>query len=223
MSYPYGLWSRATPHDYKSHKRRAVGNRAVPGRAGSSRRTPAPAERRPALVQVLKAVLASRHARVGKITASMQPHCLARPPVQRRLFGLGRRYLGPTLAVLLLVLFWTVAVPAFNESLEAGGLAPGTILAVGQGEAVSFAVDEGWLPPAPPFPNSPEVSIFKDGILFVVKAGAFDGPATVRRLSPLEQSFDECARARPAVIDRPLGRGSAGFKRARLAGGPGER
>jgi hypothetical protein len=95
------------------------------------------------------------------------------PPVEYRLFGLDKRLILPTLAILAVVIFWGGVVPAIDEAMDGDEFAPGTVLMLRGG--VEFTPAAGWIPDGVPAPSNPAVTIFSDGVTFTISTGAFEG------------------------------------------------
>ena len=132
-----------------------------------------------------------------------------RPPVDRRLLGLDRRYLIPSVVVVLVALLWTVVLPAVDGAIRSPALAAGSTVTLAHG--VSYAVTSDWVVRGELLGSAPpEVTVYRDGVAFTVASGAFTGTATAlldtetgrqhdvqvtgdRRTVPQAQGFDGVA------------------------------
>jgi hypothetical protein len=95
------------------------------------------------------------------------------PPVEHRLLGLDRRYIWPTLGVVLLVIFWTVIVPGIDEAMTADEIPNGTVYTLAR--EVEFTPAPGWTLNGVASPAAPAIGIYRDGITFDIQSGAFNG------------------------------------------------
>jgi hypothetical protein len=95
------------------------------------------------------------------------------PPVEHRFLGLDRRYILPALAVLFLVLFWSAIVPAIDEAMSADEIPEGTVYTLAR--EVSFTPTPGWSLDGVALPATPAITMFKAGMTFDIRSGAFNG------------------------------------------------
>ena len=98
------------------------------------------------------------------------------PPVEHRVLGLDRRLVWPTLAVAAFVLFWTVIMPAVDQSVDRLEIAPDTVFDVA---VASFHPAPGWVLAEPPSPvgESKDTTIVKGSVTFRVQGAGWNGTA----------------------------------------------
>ena len=98
------------------------------------------------------------------------------PAVEDRVLGMDRRLLKPTLGALLVVLLWSVVMPAIDRSVDAREVTAGTRYDIGP---ASFVPAPGWVLIQPPSPvgESTTATVFSDGLTFRVKGGKWHGSA----------------------------------------------
>jgi len=142
------------------------------------------------------------------MTMTHIPDDLGDPRIEHRFLGMDRRLIAPTLAILGLIIFWAGVIPAINEATEGDPLDPDTPLTVA--EAVEFTPAEGWRPSAAPVPSNSTLELFKDGTVFIVSPGAWDGTAD-ELLDELEDEFNPTVTGDRAEFTLPSGLSGIGI------------
>ena len=100
---------------------------------------------------------------------------LGDPPLEHRFLGMDRRLFLPTIAVVVVLLFYGGVIPAIDESMDADVFESGDVVTI-KGP-VSFEPAPGWVADDLPSPSAPAVTIFRDGVSFKLQPGAWDGTA----------------------------------------------
>ena len=111
---------------------------------------------------------------------------LGHPAIEHRIFGLDRRLILPTLAVVGITLLFGKLIPFIDASIPAGEYDGNSVQPVH--DLIEFTPAAGWIPDGVPAPSSPALTVFRDGVSFTVAPGAWDGTVDELLDSILETS-----------------------------------
>ena len=98
---------------------------------------------------------------------------LGQPAIEHRIFGLDRRLILPTLAVVAITLLLGKGLPFIDSMIPADEYDGNSVQAVH--DLIEFIPAAGWIPDGVPAPSNPALTIFHEGASFTVAPGSWEG------------------------------------------------